>query len=144
MKIIPATAPNIESLPSIGPLLAQYLFDSLHDWHLEILLVAAKIGHLAHIFFEGLKIKDAVVAFGIVITAEPRGDEPRLTDFVMHELVTVDFRNVDRHLGLSRSGGCKGKDGYQGDADALPWHKNSPLKESQLSQGGPSVVPTLT
>ena len=26
-------------------------------------------------------------------------DEPRLTDFVMHELVTVDFRNVDRHLG---------------------------------------------
>jgi hypothetical protein len=71
---IPATAPNIESLPSIGPLLAQYPFDSLHDWHLKILLVAAKIGHLAHIFFEGLKIKD-----GIVITAEPRGAEPRLT-----------------------------------------------------------------
>src|SRR5262249_692107 len=62
------------------------------------------------------------VAFGIIVTAEPRGDEPRLTDFVMHELVTVDFRNVDRHLGLGRPGGCKGKDGYQGDADALPWH----------------------
>jgi hypothetical protein len=76
-----------ESLPSIRSLLAQYLFDSLHDRHFKIFLVAAKIGHLAHIFFEGLKIKDAVVEFGIVITAEPRGDEPRLTDFVMHELV---------------------------------------------------------
>ena len=26
-------------------------------------------------------------------------------------------------MGLGRPGGCKGKDGYQGDADALPWHK---------------------
>jgi hypothetical protein len=103
--------------------LTQYLFDSLHDWHLKVLLVAAIIGHLAHIFFEGLQIKDAVVAFGIVITAEPRGDEPRLTDFVMHELVTVDFRNVDRHLGVARRGSCKGKDGYQSDADAVRWHK---------------------
>src|SRR5262249_38691894 len=119
----PATAPNVESLPSIRPLLAQYLFDSLHDWHLKILLVAAIIRHLAHIFFKRLQIKHSVVAFGIVVTAEPRGDEPRLTDFVMHELVTVDFRNVDCHLGLGRPGGPKGNDGYQGDADALPWHK---------------------
>jgi len=37
----------------------------------------------------------------------------------MHELVTVDFRNVDRHLGLDRPGGCKGKDGYQGDATSV-------------------------
>jgi hypothetical protein len=87
---------NYRKLAKHRPLLAQYLFDSLHDWHLKVLLVAAIIGHLAHIFFEGLQIKDAVVAFGIVITAEPRGDEPRLTDFVMHELVTVDFRNVER------------------------------------------------
>src|SRR6516225_1584170 len=101
----------------------QHLFDSLHDWHLKILLVAAIIRHLAHIFLKGLQINHSVVAFGIIVTAEPRGDEPRLTDFVMHELVTVDFRNVDRHLGLGRPGGCKGKDGYQGDADALPWHK---------------------
>jgi len=70
----------------------QYLFDSLHDWHLKILLVAAIIGHLAHIFFEGLQIKDAVVAFGIVITAEPRGDEPRLTDFVMLMIRTVSHQ----------------------------------------------------
>jgi hypothetical protein len=98
----------------------QYLFDSLHDWHLKILLITAIITHLAHIFFQCLQINYSVIAFGIVVTAEPRGDEPRLTDFVMHELVTVDFRNVDRHLGLDRPGGCKGKDGYQGDADALP------------------------
>src|SRR5262245_10681484 len=74
---------------------AQYLFDSLHDWHLKILLVAAIIRHLAHIFFQGLQINHSVVAFGIIVTAEPRGDEPRLTDFVMHELVAIDFRNVE-------------------------------------------------
>jgi hypothetical protein len=102
---IPATAPNIGSLPSIRPLLAQYLFDSLHDRHLKILLVAAKIGHPAHIFFEGLQINHSVVAFGIVVTAEPPSDKPRLADFVMHELVTVDFRNVDCQLGLGRPGG---------------------------------------
>jgi hypothetical protein len=138
---IPATAPNIESLPNIRPLLAQYLFDSLHDWHLKILLVAAIIGHLSHILFEALQIKHSVVACGIIVTAEPGSDKPRLTDFVMHELVTVDFRNVDCHLGLGRPGGCKGKDSYQGDADALPWHKASPLKKSQLWQSDPSVVP---
>jgi hypothetical protein len=98
----------------------QYLFDSLHDRHLKILLITAIITHLAHIFFQFLQINYSVIAFGIVVTAEPRGDEPRLADFVMHELVTVDFRNVDRHLGLDRPGACKGKDGYQGDADALP------------------------
>jgi hypothetical protein len=102
---------------------AQYLFDSLHDWHLEIFLVAAIVRHFAHIFFEALQIKHSVIAFGIVVTAEPRGDEPRLTNFVMHELATVDFRNVDCHLGLGRPGGPKGKDGYQGDAHAFPCHK---------------------
>ena len=69
----------------------QYLFDSLHDWHLKILLVAAIICHLAHIFFQGLQINHSVVAFGIIVTAEPRGDEPRLTDFcdarIGHSLV---------------------------------------------------------
>jgi hypothetical protein len=90
----------------------QYLFDSLHDWHLKILLGAAIIRHLAHILFEGLQINHSVVAFGIIVTAEPGSDKPRLTDFVMHELVTVDFRNIDCHLGLGRSGCCKGKDGY--------------------------------
>jgi hypothetical protein len=130
---IPATAPNIERL-----LPAQYLFDSPHDRHLKIFLVAAKIGHLAHIFFEGLKIKDAVVAFGIVIAAEPRGDEPRLTDFVMHELVTVDSRNVDCHLALGNPGRRKGKDRYQGAADALAWHKALLSRNSQRI-----VVPIL-
>jgi hypothetical protein len=133
---IPATAPNIESLPSIRPLLAQYLFHSPHNWHLKVLLVAAIIGHLAHILFKGLQIKHSVVAFGIVITAEPCCDEPRLADFVMHELVTVDFRNIDRHLGLGRPRGCKGKDGYQDNAGALPWHKILLSKESQFSQIG--------
>ena len=89
----------------------QYLFDSLHDWHLKILLVAAIIGHLAHILFEGLQINHSVVAFGIIVTAEPGSDKPRLADFVMHELVTVDFCNVDGHLRAGRPGGCKGKDG---------------------------------
>jgi hypothetical protein len=60
--------------------LAQDLLDSLYHWHLEILLVAAKIGQLAHILFEGLQVKHSVVAFGIVETAEPCGDKPKLTD----------------------------------------------------------------
>ena len=81
---------------------AQYLFDSLHDWHLEIFLVAAEVGHFAHVLFERLQIKHSVIAFGIIITAEPCSDEPRLTDFVMHELITVEFRNIDCHLGLGR------------------------------------------
>src|SRR5262245_2824552 len=75
----------------------QYLFDSLHDWHLKILLVAAIIGHLAHIFFKGLQINHSVVTFGIIVTAEPRGDEPRLTDFATKKLVTAEqFRTVSR------------------------------------------------
>src|SRR5215470_16987625 len=125
----PPSRPRASQRLSFLIAFTQYLFDSLHDWHLKIFLVAAIIRHLAHFLFQVLKINHAVVAFGIIVTAEPRGDEPRLTDFVMHELVTVDFRNVDRHLGLGRPGGCKGK-GYQGDADALPWHKNPPLKKS--------------
>jgi len=62
---------------------------------------------------------------------------------VVHELVTVDFRNVDRHLSLGRPVGCKGKDGYQGDADARPWHETL-LKKSQFSQSDPSIVPILS
>jgi hypothetical protein len=58
----------------------------------------------------------------------------------MHELVTVDFRNIDRHLGVGRPGGCKRKDGYQGNADALPWHKSPPLK-SQFFEKRPISVP---
>ena len=86
-------APTLRSGDGAGPrrsqrlsfLIAftQYLFDSLQNWHLKILLVAAIIRHLAHIFFQGLQINHSVVAFGIIVTAEPRGDEPRLTDFVM-------------------------------------------------------------
>src|SRR5262249_61984658 len=41
------------------------------------LLVAAIIIPLAHIFFQGLQINHSVVAFGTIVTAEPRGDEPR-------------------------------------------------------------------
>jgi hypothetical protein len=44
----------------------QYLFDSLHDWHPKILLVAAIILHLAHVFFQALQINHSFVAFGIV------------------------------------------------------------------------------
>src|SRR5262245_16203212 len=106
--------------PSFLIAFAQYSFDRLHDRHLKILLVAAIIHHLAHIFFERLQINHSIVAFGIIVAAEPRSDEPRLTDFVMHELVAVDFRNVDRHLGLGRPRSCKGKDSYQCDADACP------------------------
>jgi hypothetical protein len=106
---------------------AQYLFDSLHDGHFKILLIAAKIGHLAHTIFEGLQINHSVVALGIIITAEPGSDEPGLTDFVMHELVTVHFGNIDRQLGLSRPGGRNSKDDYQADAHAFPCHKDPPL-----------------
>ena len=64
--------------PSFLIAFTQYLFDGLHDWHLKILLVAAIVGHFAQIFFEGLQINHSIVAFGIIVTAEPRGDEPRL------------------------------------------------------------------
>jgi len=51
-----ATAAEDRLIDRLSFLIAftQYLFDSLHDWHLKILLVAAIIRHLAHIFFEGL------------------------------------------------------------------------------------------
>jgi hypothetical protein len=141
---MPATAPNNESLPSIRSLLAQYLFDSLHDWYLKILLVAAKIGHLAQIFFQRLQINHSSISFGTIVTAEPRCDQPRLTDFVMHELITVDFGNVDCHLRLDRPGTCECKDGHQGDGDAFPWHKNSPLDNSQFFAKRPVIVPILS
>ena len=65
----------LEEYLSLSFLIAftQYLFDSLHDGHLKILLIAAIITHLAHIFFQGLQINHSVIAFGIVVTAEPRG-----------------------------------------------------------------------
>src|SRR5262245_34078224 len=59
---------------------AQYLLDSLHDWHLKILLVAAIIRHLAHFFFQVLKINHSVVAFDIIVTAEPRGDDSTIIE----------------------------------------------------------------
>jgi hypothetical protein len=107
----PGDSTKYRKLAKHRALLAQYLFDSLHDWHLKVLLVAAEVGHFVHIFFERLQINHSVVALGIIVTAQPGSDKPRLTDFVMHELVTVHFRNIHCHLGLSRVGGCKGKDG---------------------------------
>jgi hypothetical protein len=35
-------------------LLAQYPFNSLHDWHFEILFIVAIIFHLTHIVLQGL------------------------------------------------------------------------------------------
>ena len=35
-------------------LLAQYSFNSLHDWHFEILFIVAIISHLTHIVLEGV------------------------------------------------------------------------------------------
>jgi hypothetical protein len=52
IRRVAATAPIIESLPSIRPLLAQYPFNSLHDWHFEILFIVAIIFHLAHIVLQ--------------------------------------------------------------------------------------------
>jgi hypothetical protein len=52
--MIAATAPIIENLPSIRLLLAQYPFNSLHDWHFEILFIVAIILHLVHIFLKRL------------------------------------------------------------------------------------------
>src|SRR5256886_12849925 len=49
---IAATAPIIGSLPSIRLLLAQYPFNSLHDWHFEILFIVAIICQLTHIVLE--------------------------------------------------------------------------------------------
>jgi hypothetical protein len=44
----------IESLPSIRLLLAHYPFNSLHDWHFEILFIVAIICQLIHILLEAL------------------------------------------------------------------------------------------
>src|SRR5262245_64328352 len=49
-----AIAPIIESLPSIRPLLAQYPFNSLRNWHFEILFIVAIIIQLIHIVLEAL------------------------------------------------------------------------------------------
>ena len=67
-------APDLAQRSSFLIAFTQYLFDSLHDWHLKILLVAAIIRHLAHIFFERLQINHLVVAFGVIVTAEPGSD----------------------------------------------------------------------
>ena len=52
--IIAATAPIIERLPSIRLLLAQYPYNSFHDWHFEILFIVAIICQLIHIRLEAL------------------------------------------------------------------------------------------
>ena len=44
----------IESLPSIRLLLAHYPFNSLHDWHFEILFIVAIICQLIHILLEAI------------------------------------------------------------------------------------------
>jgi len=64
------SAPNVdaESLPSTRPLLAQYPFNSHHDWHLEILFIVAITFHLAYIVLQSLKINNPVVAFGVIVT----------------------------------------------------------------------------
>jgi len=51
---IAATTPIIESLPSIRLLLAHYPFNSLHDWHFEIVFIVAIICQLIHILLEAL------------------------------------------------------------------------------------------
>src|SRR5258708_16027332 len=84
----------------------QYLFDSRHDRHPKILLVAAIIRHLAHIFFQGLQINHSVVAFGIIITAEPRGDGPERTQFILGVVSACISATIDRRenpLHLSRN-----------------------------------------
>src|SRR5262245_15083032 len=50
----PGTAPIIENLPSIRLLLAQYPYNSFHDWHFEILFIVAIICQLIHILLEAL------------------------------------------------------------------------------------------
>src|SRR6516165_374168 len=49
-----AIAPIIESLPIIRLLLAQYPFNSLCNWHFEILFIVAIIIQLTHIVLEAL------------------------------------------------------------------------------------------
>jgi hypothetical protein len=66
--MIAATAPIIESLPSIRLLLAQYPYNSFHDWHFEILFIVAIICQLIHILLEALRINNPVVAFGMIVT----------------------------------------------------------------------------
>ena len=43
-----------QALPSIRLLLAQYRFNSLHDWHFEIFFIVAIIFHLTHVVLQGL------------------------------------------------------------------------------------------
>ena len=50
-------------------LLAQYSFNSLHDWHSEILLIVAIISQLIHIILEALCLNNRVIAFGMIVTA---------------------------------------------------------------------------
>ena len=57
-----------QALPSIRLLLAQYPFNSLHNWHFEILFIVAIIIQLIHIVLEALCINNPVVAFGMIVT----------------------------------------------------------------------------
>ena len=60
--------PIIESLPSIRLLPAQYPFNSLLNWHFEILFIVTIIIQLIHIVLEALYINNPVVAFGMIGT----------------------------------------------------------------------------
>ena len=63
-KVLPPSPPAEKStasedqtgqgLPSIRLLLAQYPFNSLHNWHFEILFIVAIIIQLIHIVLEAL------------------------------------------------------------------------------------------
>jgi len=48
---------------------AQYPFNSLHNWHFEILFIVAIVIELIHIVLEALCINNPVVAFGMMVTA---------------------------------------------------------------------------
>src|SRR5262245_26583375 len=94
---IAATTPIIESLPSIRLLLAQYPFNSLHDWHFEILFIIAIFLHLVHFFLKRLYVKNPVVAFGMIVTAYPSSEVKRVGNFSRagHEFITSDLCNID-------------------------------------------------
>src|SRR5262245_20163303 len=95
--MIAATAPITENLLSIRLLLAQYRFNSLHDWHFEILFVIAIFLHLVHIFLKRLYIKNPVVASGTIRTTDPSSKVKRAGYITRasYEYITSDLINID-------------------------------------------------
>jgi hypothetical protein len=69
----PPSRPRASQRLSFLIAFTQYLFDSLHDWHLKIFLVAAIIRHLAQLFFQTLQIDHSVVALGTAADSETIG-----------------------------------------------------------------------